>query len=77
MKYGILRVLDVLSLYPYAVKSRSFQGMLDLVHGKAVNGRYYAESTDTVYSDFDFAQTAGPSRWITFLVSRIDKRVGG
>jgi len=75
VKYGILRVLDVLSLFPYAVKSRAFQSMLDFVHAKAVNGRYFAESTDMVYTDFDFSQTAEPSRWITFLVNRIDKRV--
>jgi hypothetical protein len=76
VKYGILRVLDVLSLFPYAVKNRAFQNMLDFVHAKAVNGRYFAESTDIVYTDFDFGQTAEPSRWITFLVNRIDKRVG-
>jgi hypothetical protein len=75
VKYGILRVLDVLSLFPYAVKSRGFRNMLDFVHAKAVNGRYFAESTDIVYTDFDFSQTAEPSRWITFLVNRIDKRV--
>lgn len=77
VKYGILRVLDVLSLFPYAVKSRGFQSMLDFVHAKAVNGRYFAESTDMVYTDFDFSQTAEPSRWITFLVNRIEKRGEG
>jgi hypothetical protein len=75
VKYGILRVLDVLSFYPYAVKSRAFQSMLDYVHAKAVAGRYFAESGDMVYTDFDFSQTREPSRWITFLVNRIDKRV--
>jgi hypothetical protein len=75
VKYGILRVLDTLSLFPYAVKSRAFQSMLDFVHAKAVTGRYFAESTDMVYTDFDFSQTKEPSRWITFLVNRIDKRV--
>jgi hypothetical protein len=75
IKYGILRVLDALSFFPYAVKSRGFQSMLDFVHAKAVNGRYFAESTDTVYTDFDFGQMKEPSRWITFLVGRIDKRV--
>jgi hypothetical protein len=77
VKYGILRVLDVLSLFPYAINKRAFQSMLDLVHSKAVNGRYFAESTDIVYTDFDFGQTAEPSRWITFLVGRVEKRVGG
>jgi hypothetical protein len=75
VKYGILRVLDALSLFPYAVKSQTFQNILDFVHAKAKNGRYFAESTDMVYPDFDFSQTKEPSRWITFLVNRIDKRV--
>jgi len=75
VKYGILRVLDVLSLYPYAVKSRSFKSMLDFVHDKAREGRYYAEVDIPAYAEFDFAQAGEPSRWLTFLVSRIDKRV--
>ena len=75
VKYGILRVLDVLSFFPYAVRSPAFQNMLDCVHAKAVNGRYFAESADMVYTDFDFNQTKEPSRWITFLISRIDKRI--
>ncbi len=74
VKYGILRVLDVLSLFPYAIKQKAFQSMLDYVHAKAVNGQYFAEAADMVYTDFDFSQTAEPSRWITFLVNRIDKR---
>jgi hypothetical protein len=75
VKYGILRVLDVLSLYPYAVKSRSFKSMLDYVHGKAVEGRYYSELDNPAYADFDFARAGEPSRWLTFLVGRVDKRV--
>ncbi len=76
VKYGILRVLDCLSLFPYAVDSRVFQSMLDFVHGKAVAGRYSAEAIDSAYAEFDFSQTAAPSRWLTFLVSRIEKRAG-
>jgi hypothetical protein len=75
VKYGILRVLDALSLFPYAITSPDFQNMLDYVHNKALDGRYYAESFDAHYAGFDFAQDATPSRWITFLVARIDKRV--
>jgi hypothetical protein len=76
VKYGILRVLDVLSLFPYAVASPDFENMLDYVHNKAADGRYLAESIDSTYAGFDFAQTSAPSRWITFLINRIDKRVG-
>jgi hypothetical protein len=74
VKYGILRVLDVLSLFPYAINSRGFTSMLDFVRGKARGGKYYAEMTDAAYRDFDFSQTEEPSRWITFLINRIEKR---
>jgi len=77
VKYGILRVLDVLALFPYAVASRSFQSMLDLVHGKAVDGRYTPEAADAAFAAFDFGQTREPSRWLTFLIERIERRAGG
>ena len=74
VKYGILRVLDVLSLFPHAVSSRSFHSMLDFVQQKASGGKYYAEITDDSYAEFDFAQKELPSRWLTFLVNRIEKQ---
>lgn len=76
VKYGILRVLDVISLFPYAVDSRAFKDMLAFVHGKAVSGKYYAEATEPAYAEFDFGQTAEPSRWLTFLINRVDRRAG-
>jgi hypothetical protein len=75
VKYGILRVLDVLSLFQYAVSRRGFQSMLDFVHQKASGGKYYAELSDGSYSEFDFDQQEEPSRWLTFLINRVDKRV--
>jgi hypothetical protein len=77
VKYGILRVLDVLSLFPYAVTHADFQNMLEYVHNKAADGRYFTEATVPAYIGFDFALMNEPSRWITFLVNRIDKRVAG
>ncbi len=75
VKYGILRVLDALSYFPYAVKSKTYKNMLDFVHAKAKDGRYQAEATEFDFTDFDFSQTKKPSQWLTFLVNRIDKRV--
>ena len=49
--------------------------MLDFVHGKSVQGRYYSEVDVPAYAEFDFAKAGEPSRWLTFLVARIDKRV--
>ncbi len=76
VKYSILRVLDVLSLFPYAVKKQGYQNMLDFVRQKFSDGRYFAESIHADYADLDFGQTEKPSRWLTFLVNRIEKRIG-
>ena len=75
VKYGILRVLDVLSLFPYAAEQPAFGEMLGLVRGKARDGRYYAEAVAGAYAGLDFARMDEPSRWITFLVNRIEKRI--
>ena len=74
VKYGILRVLDVLSLYPYAMQSSEFSEMLEFVVNKSSDGKFFAESISRSYSEFDFGQTKTPSRWITFLIYRIQKR---
>lgn len=74
LQYGILRVLDVLSKYPYAIKQVEFKDMLDLVLQKGKNDRYQAESVSRMFKQFDFGQTKEPSRWITFLIKRIEKR---
>jgi len=76
VKYGILRVLDVLSLFPYAVDSQTFQEMLDFWERPFSGGRYSAETTGAAYAEFDFGQKAEPSRWLTFLINRIDRRTG-
>jgi hypothetical protein len=75
VKYGILRVLDVLSLFPYAVAKPGFRGMLEYAHRKAQDGKYHAEIADSAYAGLDFGQTGEPSRWLTFLINRIERRV--
>lgn len=76
VKYGILRVLDVLSLYSCAIKSPEFNEMFEFVMKKTADGRFYAESVSRSYSEFDFGQTKLPSKWITFSIYRIQKHVG-
>ncbi len=75
VKYGIMRVLDVLSLFPHAIESDSFQSMLDFVRAKTTDGKYTAENSEPAYSELDFGRKFEISRWITFLVNRIEKRV--
>jgi hypothetical protein len=74
-KYSILKVMDILSMFPYAVRSDDFTDMLDFVLQKAPDGRFHAESLVGSYPEFDFGQIQQPSRWITFLVNRIQKRI--
>ncbi len=73
-KYGVLRVLDVLSMYPYAVKQAEFSDMMGCVLHKADNGRYRPESVSKMFNKFDFGQKKEPSRWLTFFLNRIEKR---
>ena len=75
VSYTILRVLDVLSRYPRAAGRPEFQEMLGSVRHKAEDGRYKVESMAKMFKGFDFGQRKEPSRWITFLVQRIEKRV--
>ncbi len=74
-KYGILRVLDVLSRYPYATKQSEFIEMFEFVKQKAEDGKLKAESVAKFFKGFDFGQRKTPSRWITFLVKRIERRI--
>jgi len=71
-RYGILRVLDTISLFPHAIKQSGFHNMLDFVHHKAVDGKYSVE-TPSPYTDLE--PRGQPSRWLTFIIKRIDQRV--
>jgi hypothetical protein len=73
VRYGALRVLDALYRYPYALKQDSFRNLLQFVQNKAVDGRYYSEGPFREPPLIDFQQGAKPSRWVTFVVSRIEQ----
>lgn len=77
VKYGILRYIDVLSLYPYARKKKEYKNIMNYIREKAVDNKYFAESISKSYCEFDFAQKKEPSRFITFLIERIEKRNRG
>jgi hypothetical protein len=71
-RYGILRVLDALSLFSYSKPKASFHSMLDFVHSKAVSGKYRVEMPSS-YTDLEAGN--GSSRLLTFIINRIDKRI--
>jgi hypothetical protein len=73
-RYGILRVLDAISLFPYSLKRASFHNMLNFVRKKAVEGKYFAEMPSS-YTDLEPKDR--PNRLLTFIINRIEKRVQG
>jgi len=74
--YKILGFLDALSQFEHAKKGLRKSGMLTALLAKQDNnGRFVPESIVKFWSGFDFGQKEKPSRWITFLASRIIERV--
>ena len=74
--YDILHLLEVLSRYPRAIRDVRFREILDLAEGKADDrGRFTPESIYRPAAGFDFGQKKEPSRWITFIMMRIRRRV--
>ncbi len=74
--YDILHVADVLTQFPWIKKDKRLLEMIEIIESKKDENEYYkAESIWRVWKDWDFGQKKEPSRWITFLVYRILKRM--
>jgi hypothetical protein len=74
--YRILKYVDVLTRFEFGREDPRMKAIIDILISKQDNnGYFYAESIHEAWSDFDFGQKEMPSRWITFLVKRIEKRV--
>jgi len=76
--YDILHVLDVLSKYNHTHNDPRFSSMLDVVIKKAdPDFRFSSESIWTKWKGWEFCQKREVSRWVTYSVFRILKRIGG
>jgi len=74
--YDILHVLDVLSQFSWLRNDSRLKEMSDIVKSKAdKEGKYTPESEWKAWQGWDFGQKKHPSRWLTFLVLRILKRI--
>jgi len=74
--YDILHVLDVLSQFSWLRSDARMAEMSDIVRSKAdKEGKYTPESEWKAWQGWDFGQKKHPSRWLTFLVLRILKRI--
>jgi hypothetical protein len=74
--YDLLHVSEVLSQFEWVHKDSRFQEMIELLKSKIDDeGKCSAESVWRAWKDWDFGQKREPSKWITFLVYRILKRI--
>jgi len=75
--YDLLHVLDVLSQFEWLKNDKRIEEMVEVVKSKANReGKYTPESEWKAWKGWDFGQKKQPSRWLTFLVLRILKRIG-
>jgi hypothetical protein len=75
--YDILHVVDVLSRFSFVHADPRFQEMVETLTAQAdAEGRYTAGSMYQAWKGWSFADKKNPSPWLTFLVLRIEKRLG-
>ena len=74
--YDILHIVDVLTQFAWLHNDPRLQEMVKIITTKMdLNGFFMTESVWRAWKDWDFGQKKEPSRWITFLVYRIFKRL--
>ncbi|MFQ5813613.1 MAG: hypothetical protein ACE5I2_10575 [Anaerolineae bacterium] len=75
--YDILHVVDVLSRFPFVHADPRFREMVEAITAQADGtGRYTATSMYRAWKGWSFADKKNPSPWLTFLVLRVQKRIG-
>jgi hypothetical protein len=75
--YDVLHVVEVLSRLPFVHDDARFCEMLATLTAQADEaGRYTASSMYRAWKGWSFADKKHPSPWLTFLVSRVQRRVG-
>jgi hypothetical protein len=75
--YNILHAVEVLSRFMEVHGDPRFQEMVHAITEQADNqGRYTANSMYMAWKGWSFANKKEPSPWLTFLVLRIQQRIG-
>jgi len=74
--YDILNVLDVLSQFDWLKNDERVKEMVEIVKSKVdLEGKYTPESEWKAWKGWDFGQKKEPSRWLTFVILKILKRL--
>jgi hypothetical protein len=75
--YNLLHVVEVLSRFSEIYGDPRFQEMVTTLTELAdANGRYTASSMYMAWKGWSFTNKKEPSPWLTFLVLRIQQRIG-
>lgn len=75
--YDVLHVADVLSRFPFAHTDSRFREMMEAITTQAdEQGRYTTGSMYRAWKGWSFADKRNPSPWLTFLVLRVQRRMG-
>jgi hypothetical protein len=75
--YDVLHVVDVLSRFPFVHADPRFQEIVETITAQADGeGRYTAGSMYRAWKGWSFADKKNPSPWLTFLVLRVQRRIG-
>jgi hypothetical protein len=75
--YDILHVVDVLSRFPFVHDDPRLEDLVTTITEQAdEQGRYAAASMYRAWKGWSFADKKAPSPWLTFLVLRIQRRMG-
>ena len=74
--FDILHVTEVLSRYPFVYDDPRFHDLIQAITERAdAQGRYTAGSMYMAWKGWSFADKKNPSPWLTFLVTRIQRRL--
>jgi len=75
--YDVLHVVDVLSRFPFVHSDPRFREIVETITAQAdEEGRYTANSMYRAWKGWSFADKKIPSPWLTFLVLRMQRRMG-
>ena len=73
--YDILNVVNVLSHFPSAIKTKEFKEMYQLIMGKVSMNGFIPESVYQYWKGYDFGQKKVESEHIKNVIENIEKRI--
>lgn len=73
--YDLLNTVNVLSYYSYAIKTKAFKEMYEVIKRKIEANDYIPESVYQYWKGYDFGQKKVNSEFIEKAIKQIEKRV--